>query len=55
MFGSGNILIGPALVIRSNIGVEALHAGPAARPFSGWQRADVQLAAWEVNRNKQEV
>jgi hypothetical protein len=36
MFGSGYTLIGSALVIHSIIGVEALHAGPAARPSSGW-------------------
>ena len=44
MFGSGNSLIGLALVIRSKIGVKALHAEPAAGPSSGWQRDDVQLA-----------
>ena len=55
MLGSGNTLIAPALVIRSDHGVEVLHARPAAGPSSGWQRDDVQLAAWGVNRNKQEV
>jgi hypothetical protein len=44
MFGSGNTLIGSALVICSIIEVEALKAGPAARPSSGWQRDDLQLA-----------
>jgi hypothetical protein len=36
MFGSGYSLIGLALVIRSIIGVKALHAEPAASPSSGW-------------------
>jgi hypothetical protein len=36
MFGSGYTLIGSALVIRSIIGLEILHAGPAASPSSSW-------------------